>query len=98
MKFIKQVNINKNKIYLNFNSSFKFNKKGLIFFGNPIYNKIHDITEKNIHKHIHKISGFFLCLNPSKKNFFMYNDIGGNFRIYYRKIKNDYIISDNYDI
>ena len=96
MKYIKQLNLNKNKIYLNFNSKLRVNKNGLIFFGNPIYSKIDEITEKNIKKHIDQVSGFFLCLNFSKNNFFIYNDIGGNFRVYYRKIKNNYFITDNY--
>ena len=60
MKFIKQLNLNKNKIYLNFNNKFRFKKNDLIFFGNPIYSKIDEITEKNIHKHIDKVSGFFM--------------------------------------
>ena len=96
MKFIKQLNLNKNKIYLNLNSKFRVNKNGLIFFGNPIYNRIDEITEKNIKKYIHQVSGFFLCLNLNKNNFFIYNDIGGNFRVYYRKKKNNYFITDNY--
>lgn len=96
MKFIKQLNLNKNKIYLNFNTKFRVNKNDLIFFGNPIYSKIDEINEKNIHKHIDKVSGFFLCLNLSKNNFFIYNDISGNFRAYYRKKKNNYFITDNY--
>ncbi len=96
MKFIKQLNLNKNKIYLNFNTKFRVNKNDLIFFGNPIYSKIDEINENNIDKHIDKVSGFFLCLNLSKNNFFIYNDIGGNFRAYYRKKKNNYFITDNY--
>ena len=97
MKFIKQINLNKNKIYLNFNSKFRVNKNGLIFFGNPIYSKIDEITEKNIDKHIDQVAGFFLCLNLSKNNFFIYNDIAGNFRVYYRKKKNNYFITDKYE-
>ena len=52
MKFIKQLHLNKNKIYLNFNTKFRVNKNDLIFFGNPIYSKIDEITEKNIHKQV----------------------------------------------
>jgi hypothetical protein len=97
MKYIKQLNLNKNQIFLNFNSKFRVNKNGLIFFGNPIYNKIDEINEKNVKKHIDQVSGFFLCLNLNVNNFFIYNDIGGNFRVYYRKEKNNYFITDNYN-
>ncbi len=98
MKFIKQVIINKNNIYFNFTSKYKINKNGLIFFGNPIYRNIDHVTQKNIDKHIHYISGVFMCLFINKDNFFIYNDIGGNYRIYYKKLKNKTIITDNYQI
>ena len=97
MKFIKQVKLNKHKIYFNINSKYIINKNGLIFFGNPIFKDLNKIDEKNIKNYIHEISGVYICVILKKENIFIYNDIGGNFRIYFRKIKEKFFITDNFN-
>ena len=97
MKFIKHVKLNKYNIYININTKYRINKNGLIFFGNPIFKNLNLINEKNIKNYIHEISGVYLCLIIKKENIYIYNDIGGNFRIYFRKIKKNYYIADNFN-
>lgn len=97
MKFIKNVKLNKHNIHLNINSKFKINKNGLIFFGNPIFSNINKINQKNVKKYIHEISGVYLCLIIKKENIYIYNDVGGNFRVYFRKIGKNYFITDNFN-
>ena len=96
MKFIRNININKYKLYIDIKSKYIINKNGLVFFGNPIFNNLDDINSSNIKSKIHYISGYFLCLSIKNKKFFIYNDISGNFRLYYRSIKNKIFISDNF--
>ena len=87
MKFIKQVKLNKHKIYFNINSKYIINKNGLIFFGNPIFKDLNRIDEKNIKNYIHEISGVCICVIFKKENIFIYTTLEATLEFILEKLK-----------
>lgn len=96
MKFIKKLSLNKHQILITINSDYIINKNGLIFFGKPIYDSLDKINLKNIDRMIHQISGVFVCIIIQDEKLYIYNDICGNFRLYYRLEKNKLYLNDDY--
>lgn len=96
MRFIKKISVNKYKIFIDIKSKYIVNKNRLIFFGNPVFYDLNIINLKNINNYIHQISGYFLCLSIKNNKIIIYNDIAGNFRVYYRNEKNKLFITDNF--
>ena len=47
MKFIKKININKYKLYIDIQSRYIINKHGLVFLGNPIFDDLDTISSEN---------------------------------------------------
>ena len=93
----KTFNFKKNKVKFLIKSNYIVNKNKIIFFGNPIHNDLNEINEKNLLTEIKNIEGFFLILLIKKNRIILYNDVLGNFRLYYKKNRNLLIISNNYN-
>ena len=86
------------KIFLNIESKFVKNKHNIFFFGNPIYKNLDLLNENIIENKLKYINGYFLILIQSKKKITIYNDILGNFRLYYTlSKKGDVFLSNNFN-
>lgn len=93
--FKKTFKFKKKKITIDINSYFFKNKNNIIFFGNPVYKNLDEINHLNINKKIKNINGYFLVLIISKNNILIYNDILGNFRLYFKHCENGNLFISN---